>query len=365
MVSTSFRFVIVLGLVCFLSSCSVDRCQIISHPSAAKPGDTISVLYSDLYLIISTTPTASKSYARDSLHVAYGLPSGWSVLSSDYYVASGIKLGQMTSIMSNPALLATIMQDSLAAYTQRKSPMTKDAGWASYFTGKTFTAHNTANNDSIPISGNGIGQWLAYSSKINLAVQSGTKMDTGVALSSLPIDSATLGTIKTLYGTDSIWVKAIPVVCFAQIIAGKATEIDTLLYFSKTGPKPSTGISIIPNYDKGDMTYVPISINPNNAVLLSPYGHNANALLRVSPSALTPGSRISMSIGSTAPWRLSIYTAQGKTVRSFATENGSGTNNPIMWDGTSSAGKMLQAGVYCVKLESAGKTASQTIRVMK
>jgi hypothetical protein len=365
MIRSTFQTVLVVSFLCFMAGCSVDRAQIISHPSSAKPGDTITVLFSDIYLIISSTPTSTQSYIRDSLHAGYGLPAGWSVLSSDYYIATGIRMNQMASLVSDPSRVMALIQDSLALYTARKTAMTKDNGWSAYFTGKTFTAHSVANNDSVRVPANNVGQWLAYSSRINLSVPTGTKMDTGVALASLPIDSATLGTISSLYGTDSIWVKAIPIVCFAQIVAGRTEGIDTLLYFTKTGPKPSTAISFIPNYDKGDMTYVPITITPKNAVLQPFAGHTGNALLQVSPATITSGSRIAMSIGAAGPWRLSIFDAAGKNVRSFSAANASPALNQIIWDGTTETGSILHTGTYCIKLESAGKMASQLLHIIK
>jgi len=357
--------ILVLGLLGFLGGCSVDRCQIITHQSSANAGDTFPVLISDIYLIISTTSSSTQAYTRDSLHVGYGLPAGWSVLSSDYYIASSIKLNQMASLISNPSLITGLIQDSLAAFTARKSPMAKDNGWSGYFTGKTFSAHNVANSDSIKVAANTVGQWTAYSGKISLTVPSGTKMDTGVTLASLPIDSATRATISSLYGTDSIWVKAIPIICFAQVIARQTAGTDTLLYFTKTGPKPSTGFSLVPNFDKGDMTYVPISITPKNAVLRSVPGHAGLALLQVSPATLTRGAGITMSIGAPSPWQLSICNAAGKTIRLFSSTSESSAGNAIVWDGTSLSGAAVQAGVYCVKLESAGRKTSQTIQVVR
>jgi hypothetical protein len=365
MMNTILRLVVVLGLLCFFSSCSVDRCQIITHPSSAQQGDTISVLFSDIYIIISTTPTLTQTYTRDSLHAGYGLPAGWSVLSSDYYIATGIKMSQMASLMTNPSQIATLIQDSLAAYTARKSPMTKDNGWGAYFTGKTFEAHNAANNDSIQVVANNIGQWMAYSSKISLSVPSGTKMDTGVALTSLPLSAATVSQIKSFYNTDSIWVKAIPIVYFARVIASQAVGTDTLLYYTKTGPKPAGGISIIPNYDKGDMSYAPIDIVPNNAVIWPLSGHGNHSLLSVFPSTLLPGNSVTIGVGSTQPWKLYIFDASGKTVRSFSATGGPQPDNRIVWDGTSANGSVLTAGTYCLKLESAGKVASQLLHIIK
>jgi|GEM_PF-2746507 hypothetical protein len=365
MIRSLIQVVLVLALVSFFFGCSVDRAQIISHPASAKQGDTVQVLLTDIYIIISATSASGQSYTRDSLHVGYGLPAGWSVLSSDYYLASGIKTSQMASIMSDPSLIMNLIQDSLAAYTTRESPMTKDTGWSGYFTGKTFTAHNVADNDSIQVAANNVGRWIAYSSRIGLSVPSGTKMDTGVSLASLPIDSTTRSLITSVYHTDSVWVKAIPIICFARIIAGQTQGIDTLLYFTKTGPEPSGGFSFVPNYDKGDMTYVPMTVTPQNAVLMPLAGQNGRAVLCVSPATFLPGARVTLSIGSAAPWRLSICDASGKIMRSFSPGNASSADNRITWDGTSSTGSVLQAGVYWVKLENAGKIVSQRIRVVK
>lgn len=365
MIRSTLQAVVVIAVLCFFSSCTVDRCQIISHPSSCQQGDTVPVVFSDIYLIISPASTANQNYTRDSLHIGYGLPAGWSVLSSDFYVATGIQMSQMASLLTNPSLITNLIQDSLAVYMSRKSVMTKDNGWGAYFKGRTFTAHNTAANDSIVVDTSYAGQWAGYSGKISLSVVKGTKMDTGVALATLPIDSSTQSLIRTLYGTDSIWVKAVPIVCFAQLIASQTVGIDTLLYFTKTGPKPTGGSSLVPNYDKGDMTYVPFSVVPRNAVIWPLTGRAGQALLNISPSTLTMGARITLSIGASTPWRLSVCDAAGKTVRSFSTDNASLSNNRIVWDGTSATGSALTAGTYCIRLETSGKTVSQTLRVVK
>jgi hypothetical protein len=361
MIKLSIRIVVVLGLLSMLASCSLDRCQIISHPSAAKPGDTITVLFSDIYIVLSATRTTTVAYARDSLHIGYGLPADWSVLSSAYYIATGIRMSQMASLMNDPTQIMSLIQDSLAVYMSRQSPMTPDAGWRAFFTGKTFKAHNIANNDSIVVTANAVGQWSAYSGRVNISIPAGTRMDTAVALSALPLSTATQSQIKFLYKTDSIYVKAVPVVCFAQVIAGQAEGIDTLLYYTKTD-SISTSTSTY-NFDKGDMTYVPISIAPQNAVRVPLSNHSARSLLTVSPAILTPGARISLSVGAHAPWRLCVSNAQGETVRSF---NGT-TDNLIQWDGTSSTGGVLRSGLYYVRLEGAAgeKTAAQALRIIK
>jgi hypothetical protein len=354
------KTILLFGVLGFFIGCSVDRTQIISHPSAAKPGDTISVLFSDIYIIITTTPTSTQSYSRDSLHIGYGLPSGWSLLSSDYYVATSIQLGQMSSLINDPSLIMTLMQDSLAVYMSRKLPMAKDNGWSGYFTGKTFSAHNIANTDSIKLNANTVAQWTAYSSRINLSVANGTKMDTGVSLASLPIDSATRRTITSLYGTDTIWVKAIPIVCFAQIIAGQTEVTDTLFYFTKTGPKPGPSNPFIPNFDKGDMTYAPININKMNAVKQLLLARQAKSVLRVYPS----GATVNFDVNTLSQWTLSIFDAAGKTIRQFATLSSQKATR-VVWDKTAASGARVGPGFYIVRLETQGASVSQEMRIVK
>ena len=356
MARSILQTVFIASLLWLFAGCSLDRCQIISHPSAAKPGDTISVLFSDIYIIISTTPALSGTYARDSLHAGYGLPLGWSVLSSDYYIATGIKMSQMASLVSDPSQIMTLIQDSLAVYTARKSPMTADNGWSAYFTGRTFEAHNAANTDSIQVVASTIGRWTAYSSKISLSIPSGTKMDTSVALTALPISSTIQAEIKALYRTDSIWVKAIPIVCFASIIAGQTVGTDTLLYYTKTD-SISTSTSAY-NFDKGDMTYAPININPNNAVQLLPPMRNARTLLCVSAG---PAATTRIEVGGLGGGTVSICDMAGRTMRTFDAPQ----NAAIVWDRTTSFGARVGAGTFVVRYESRSGIAAQTVRFVK
>ncbi|HUI91592.1 MAG TPA: T9SS type A sorting domain-containing protein [Chitinivibrionales bacterium] len=354
------KVILLLYVFGLFAGCSVDRVQIISHPAAAKPGDTISVLFTDIFIVITTTSTATQSYSRDSLHIGYGLPAGWAVLSSDYYVATGIQLGQMSSLINDPSQIMTLMQDSLAIYMSRKLPMAKDNGWSAYFPGKTFSAHNIDNTDSLKLNANTVAQWIAYSSRVNLSVASGAKMDTGIALASLPIDSSTQAMIKSLYHTDSIWVKAIPVVCFAQLIAGQAEVTDTLYYYTKTGPVPGPSSPFLPNFDKGDMTYAAININKKNAVEQPLYVNQARSLLSVRPG---PGASTRIMIGGQTQGRLSICDMAGKVI--WRGGQAVPQNSAVVWNQTNSSGVKVNPGMYIVRLQTEGQCASQVVKVIR
>jgi hypothetical protein len=184
-------------------------------------------------------------------------------------------------------------------------------------------------------------------------------MDTGVALTSLPIDSSTRKTISSLYHTDSIWVKTIPIVYFARIIAGQAEVTDTLYYYSKTGPTPGPSSPLFPNFDKGDMTYAAININKQNSVDQLPLRSRARTLLSV---CVGPGATMRIMIGAQAGGELSICDIAGKTVRRFGTIN---NTSAIVWDQTTSAGARVNPGVYVVRLHTQEQSAAQVVRIAK
>jgi hypothetical protein len=355
------KMLVIAGSLSLLVGCSADRAQLVSQPSAAKPGDTIPVVLSDVYVVVSTTATTSAAYKRDSLHVVYGLPAGWSVVSSDYYVANGLRLNQIAGIAADSALLLTLLQDSLAAYTSRESAMAADPTWKSFFVHKTLKAHGFS-MDSIQVAVDSVGQWVSYGAKININIPAGTAMDTSFPVSSLPIDTSTLtSSEKFLFGSvKTIWVKTVPIVCFARIAVGQVQSTFNLYYFSKTDSLPSTAKSILPNYDIGDMAYAAININSNNPVLLQPSSRTQHSLLTVGAG---PAATTVIKVGSLDGGRISICNAAGKTIRLF--QAGAGQSGPIVWDHTTSSGEAVGTGTYVIRLESAGRVLSQAIRIVK
>jgi hypothetical protein len=354
------RMLVIAGILSLLVGCSADRAQLVSQPSAAKPGDTISVVLSDVYVIVSTTSTTSAAYKRDSLHVVYGLPSGWSVVSSDYYVANGLRLNQIAGIAADSALLLTLLQDSLAAYTARESAMAADPTWKSFFVHKTLKAHGFS-MDSILVAVDSVGQWVPYGAKLNINIPAGTAMDTSFPVSSLPIDTSTLtSSEKFLLGSiKTIWIKTVPIVCFARIAVGQVQSTFNLYYFTKTDSLPPAATPLL-DYDIGDMAYAAININRNNPVLLQPSARSQHGLLTVGAG---PAATTVINVGSLDGGRISICNAAGKTIRLFqASPNQSG---PIVWDHTTSSGETVGTGTYVIRLESAGRVLSQAIRIVK
>jgi hypothetical protein len=356
------KTILLFGVLGFFIGCSGDRTQLVSHPTAAKPGDTISVIFADAYIIVCDSNVLTTELKRDSLHAVYGLPAGWSVLSSDYYVASGIQMNSVMNIVSDPTLISKLLQDSIATYMAKKTPMSTDITWKNYFTNKTLTAHGFA-LDSIQVNVNNVSQWLSYAAKISFKYSVGTKMDTSIAVSSLPIDTTNLSSFAKNYirSYDTIWIKTVPIVCFARIIVGQLEGDFNLYYFTKTGVLPTPSIfPAIPNFDKGDLTYAAININKANAVMQLPSLSRAESLLRVCPG---PGSTTRIGIGAHAVGELSICDIAGKTVRRFGLAE---KQNPvIVWDQTTSAGAKVNTGVYVVRLQTKEQSAAQTVRIVK
>jgi len=354
---TLLQIALSFSLLILFVGCSLDRAQIISQQSSAKPGDTISVLFTDIYLILSNTKTISSTYARDSLHVGYGLPAGWKVLSSDYYVASGIHMNKLLSIMSDTNAVAKMLQDSLATYAARKTAMTKDNGWSGYFTGKAFFAHN-AGMDSIPVPANAVGQWLAYSSKISLSYAGGTATDTGFAIDSLPIDNSSKATATTFF--DSVYVKSVPIICFARIIVPPSETTDTLYYFTKTGPKPANTNSPL-NYDIGNMTYAPITISNANSVMVPASFTQYNGLWNVSLTSARSLNDFVFSVHANAPWTIRLFDMSGKSMGPEIISGAGATQVRF----APSVNQTILAGSYIVKLESGSGNAAKTIRIVR
>ncbi len=358
MKKTLLQIALSLSVISLFVGCSLDRAQIISQPPTAKPGDTISVLFTDIYMILSDKKTIGQAYTRDSLHAAYGLPSGWKVLSSDYYVASGIQMNKLLNVMTDSNAVATMLKDSLATFTARKVPMTNDIGWSSYFSGNTFSAHN-AGMDSIKVAPAMVGQWLAYSSKINLSYAKGTVTDTGFAVKSLPFDSGMVATAASLY--DSVYVKTVPIICFARLIVPPGEKIDTLYYFTKTGPKPTTAISLFPNYDKGDMTYAPITVNANAiSVKVPPSFTQDNQLWTVSSGSARSLNGIYFSVHANA-WQLRLFDLSGKSLGRVSSGYEGVSSSTVRFE----TAAPLTEGTYIVKLESQSGNSSKIIRIVK
>jgi hypothetical protein len=346
----------------FFIGCSIDRAQIVSHPSAAKPGDTISVFFSDVYVIVSDSSVLKTEYKRDSVHAVYGLPAGWSVLSSDYYVANGFKINDITRIATDTTLLEKMVQDSLAAFTANKTAMKKDDSWKKYFVNKTLDAHGFK-RDSIKVAVDSVGQWLPYAAKIDFHFPVGTKMDTSIAVSSLPIDTAAIPAIVTLlYGNvKELWIKTVPIICFARIVTGQTEGDFNLYYFTKTGILPtSSSFSLVPNFDQGDLTYAPININMASAVVQVPGNLPAGVgLLRLSNG---PGSstliEVTQRFGA-----LSIFDVTGKTIKRLGSTGAK--HGVFIWDWTNASGAAVKAGSYVVRLESNAGNVSKQVRVVR
>jgi hypothetical protein len=358
------KFLIVIAILLNFIGCSLDRCQLISHPSSAKPNDTISVILSDIYIILSDTSITRQSYVRDSLHIVYGLPNGWSVLASDYYIASTIQINQIANIATDTSLLLKMLTDSLNAYISRKSPMSLDNSWKNYFKNKTLTAHGFA-LDSIRVNVDSVEQWIPYAAQIGLSFPSGTKMDTGIPLSSLPIDTSTLSaTIKSFLKTyDTIWVKTVPIICFAQIIVASNEDTTNLYYFTKTGRIPSSGgISLLPNYDKGDMSYATIFVSAKNSVKYLFNKNTAHSLLNVYYQN-SINSPVNIFINTNSKWRLSIFDIKGEIVKKFEQNNYS--SNFIKWDKTTYKAERVLPGVYTIQLHTDNQNIFQAINILK
>jgi len=85
------------------TGCAIDYSQIVDHPAGAKPQDTISVSMINIVTVLSNSSRLIQRVTRDSLHVAMGLPQGWSVVSADCYIAEDTRLAKMIGSLEDTA----------------------------------------------------------------------------------------------------------------------------------------------------------------------------------------------------------------------------------------------------------------------
>ena len=197
------QLALVTSAMYLLIGCSADSVQILSQATQAKPGDTITIKLVNAYLYLTDTSRLNAAATRDSFHVAFGLPDGWSVVSMSYYPAYNFKVpGILNGGIDTAALLnqdyskvtqqinrnldqsfaQNNLQDSLAKFEAGQMPMIRDNGMKAAFAGRTIDAHDQLNVTTIKVSTDSVKNWSAYSSIVSLICPAGTKTDTAVGV---------------------------------------------------------------------------------------------------------------------------------------------------------------------------------------
>jgi hypothetical protein len=344
------RKVIVLLLIICLSlliGCSIDKAGVIEHPERAKPGDTISVLLSDIYMYVSNSSRIDEQVVRDSIHVLAGLPKEWSVTGLDFYTFKDFKYSKI--INSNSSSIDSILRDSVSSFESKKSPMSRDYGLSDSFKGRELDAHNIKDDSTVTITADNVDQWIGFSAPLGIVFQKGSSTDVAVPMDSAiniyknsglsdgTFDPSSIGMIPY----DTIGINVIPILVFARIKVGVQDKgKHTLYYYTKTGKIPSMQPQIGGNdKDIGDMVFVNVDISTASV---------NNRLVAVKPFCIKARpDRIQINLGDISrSVNADIFSIDGQLVKRL---------NPVssgafFWGGVNETGCKVSPGAYYIRI---------------
>jgi len=90
-----------------------------------------------------------------------------------------------------------------------------------------------------------------------------------------------------------------------------------------------------------------------------------NALYPAYPNPFNQSTRISFYLNKPGPARLTIFDAQGRTVRVLLKEQAAGGSHHLTWDGMTDDHSFCPSGVYYVFLRSAGFSQKQALTLVR
>lgn len=84
-----------------------------------------------------------------------------------------------------------------------------------------------------------------------------------------------------------------------------------------------------------------------------------------SPNPFNPSTSVRFRLESAGRARLTVYDLAGRRVRTILDEPRTAGDHDVMWDGRDEGGRVASAGLYLLRLESGGATASRKITMVK
>lgn len=318
--------------------CSVDSVQIIEHPKHVNPSAQFEVSLVNQYALILNGASVPQSVNRDSLHLAIGLPSGYSVVAAKYYFANALSVLKLATKMDS-ATAEQAVKDSTALYKSRALVMQNTPQFVTNLKHRTYMAKNEDEDDSMKVNTDAVVNWSAWGGKVSIAIPSGTLADT-----SLDTMGMSLGVIsKSVF----IWL---------TLTAKNSLGQDTLLYFTKTAAMPA--LSDTANTDIGEIKYAPLSIT-NSGIKLTVSPKQDHSTLS---GSWNPGSgRLVIQFRAICKdaIALEVFNVSGKKVADLSPAL-FGSNGFISWNIKNSA---AQAGLYILRLKTRNGSISTTVSV--
>lgn len=335
-----------------LVSCSSDVVQILEHPTTVKPGSVITVKLSSAFLHGVPGKNYWANISRDSLHVLLGLPEGWSVEGVDLYAAKDYKaakiLAEIQDIESvmNGAYddLFLELEDSLAQFESRKSPMSQNPALNSALSGRSISARPYAAADSeVVVSADDVPNWTAYSSPVDIQYQAMTKTDTFIVLDETMKAAIQEYMPEMTLLPDTVGVTAVPFFVYARIRTGEEPGEYGIYYYSKTN-----SLSTYTDLDQGSMTFATVVLDPDaSAPVRNSIATVHSGGMRAVPSAFSTKTRIQLPSKVSSYAKVEIVSLRGQLVRLFS-GIAPGARS-FVWNGTDQSGREVKSGMYLIR----------------
>ena len=311
----------VLSLSLLLGGCAVHQVYYVTQPAQAQPGSEITVYVFTAMGLIDTTRNIGFEAGTDSVLISAALPSGWSVVSAEYFVDPDVyKHFKLDSSLFDSANARRIF-DSL-----------KTAGDVVI---ASRAAQYDAALDGRYDSANVKDQFISFLGLQGFHVPAGTPADTTM-----------------MYNDTLYYIKLIASCSRFVLTCGSAKGGFNLGYFTGYKPNDLYGADIYRQFNAYNGG-VPMSISVEKSFP----GQNVQGLMLSAfpnPSPRAPDIAYRLPSGATAA--LSLFDPNGRAIwtRRLRGDNG-GWNSAPWLEGE----RMLSNGTYVLRLEAAGKSVSK------
>ncbi|MFP4164169.1 MAG: hypothetical protein ACLFQB_07905 [Chitinispirillaceae bacterium] len=342
-----------------MMGCSSDVIQVLEHPTTVKPGSVIKVKLSSAYVYGIPGKNYWSDISRDSLHVLFGLPEGWSIESVDFYAAKHFEAAKVLAGDQNieSAMngeyngLYAGLEDSLALFESRKEPMPANSALDPSLSGRTINARPyEPNGTEIEVAADDVPTWTAYSSSVDLSYQAGSKTDTFTVLDENMKQMIQQYSPELTLLPDTVGVTAVPFFVYATIRTGEQPGEYQLYYYSKTN-----SVSEYSDMDQGSMTYVPVVLDPQASVR-SGIRTVPNGSISAVPAVFSASTKIQLPFERSPGARIDIISLSGRIVGSYS--DLSTEASFFVWDGTGHNGGNVESGTYVIRYMDEQKNIS-------
>jgi hypothetical protein len=333
--------IVALWMMLSFNGCSMDVGQVLEHPKQVKPSDQFEATVLNQYVWMDTASKALQTVTRDSIHLAVGMPDGYSVVAAKYYYASNLNILKLATKIDSAAA-EQMLKDSSAAYKSRATAMQSSPQFVNILKGRSYKAENATNGDSISVNTDAVKNWSAWSGKISISIPAGTPVDTMIADPSTGMD---FGVISK------------PVFLWLTLKAKSSAGLDTLYYFTTTGilPDPSDAA----NTDRGQITFTTLSVS-NSAVRLSSHSKKDSPVMSIYSCPGNDNVIVQFNANYKDATALQVFNASGMKVADLSSAL-SGSKGSFTWN---TKNYTIKPGMYILRLKSRKGIFSAPLRVL-